>query len=250
VAARGLHIDGVSHVYNFDLPFEAEDYVHRIGRTARLGAEGDAISFACERYAQGLPAIEAFIEQSIPVEPMTNELLTAIPRTPRARVEGEEAESIADIFREARAEMAEKDKRLGGKGGGDRGARGGGRPGERGGASGRGPRSGERRERGEREPRPAPAQAPAPAAEAAPRPAREPGTEGGVARRRPPRRRNRGPRPDGAPGPTAGQPGAAAPAAPVATPAPQPVAPVGVSKESFLRRLSARVKSWVGPAKP
>ncbi|HEY4555589.1 MAG TPA: ATP-dependent RNA helicase RhlB, partial [Lysobacter sp.] len=51
VAARGLHIDGVSHVYNYDLPFDAEDYVHRIGRTARLGAEGDAISFACERYA-------------------------------------------------------------------------------------------------------------------------------------------------------------------------------------------------------
>ena len=42
----------VSHVYNFDLPFDAEDYVHRIGRTARLGMEGDAISFACESYAQ------------------------------------------------------------------------------------------------------------------------------------------------------------------------------------------------------
>ncbi|NUS39716.1 MAG: ATP-dependent RNA helicase RhlB, partial [Lysobacter sp.] len=65
VAARGLHIDGVSHVYNFDLPFDAEDYVHRIGRTARLGAEGDAISFACERYAMGLPDIEAFIDQKI-----------------------------------------------------------------------------------------------------------------------------------------------------------------------------------------
>ncbi|MDQ3510833.1 MAG: ATP-dependent RNA helicase RhlB, partial [Pseudomonadota bacterium] len=67
VAARGLHIDGVSHVYNYDLPFDAEDYVHRIGRTARLGAEGDAISFACERYAMSLPDIEAFIEQKIPV---------------------------------------------------------------------------------------------------------------------------------------------------------------------------------------
>jgi ATP-dependent RNA helicase RhlB len=95
VAARGLHIDGVSHVFNFDLPFEAEDYVHRIGRTARLGAQGDAISFACERYAQGLPAIEAFIEQTIPVEPMTNEMLTAIPRAPRARggADGEPVEA-------------------------------------------------------------------------------------------------------------------------------------------------------------
>ena len=67
VAARGLHIDGVSHVYNYDLPFDAEDYVHRIGRTARLGAEGDAISFACERYAMSLPDIEAYIEQKLPV---------------------------------------------------------------------------------------------------------------------------------------------------------------------------------------
>src|SRR5690606_26901752 len=47
VAARGLHIDGVEFVFNYDLPFDPEDYVHRIGRTARLGKEGDAISFAC-----------------------------------------------------------------------------------------------------------------------------------------------------------------------------------------------------------
>ncbi len=65
VAARGLHIDGVNYVYNYDLPFDAEDYVHRIGRTARLGADGDAISFACERYAMSLPDIEAYIEQKI-----------------------------------------------------------------------------------------------------------------------------------------------------------------------------------------
>jgi len=81
VAARGLHIDGVSHVYNYDLPFDAEDYVHRIGRTARLGEEGDAISFACERYAVGLPDIERYIGQKIPVAHVTTELLTALPRT-------------------------------------------------------------------------------------------------------------------------------------------------------------------------
>jgi ATP-dependent RNA helicase RhlB len=51
VASRGLHIADVSHVFNFDLPQDAADYVHRIGRTARAGAEGDAISFACEDYA-------------------------------------------------------------------------------------------------------------------------------------------------------------------------------------------------------
>ena len=76
VAARGLHIDGVSHVYNYDLPFDAEDYVHRIGRTARLGAEGDAISFACERYAMGLPDIEAYIDQKLPSEPVIPGLVT------------------------------------------------------------------------------------------------------------------------------------------------------------------------------
>ncbi|HJW04893.1 MAG TPA: DEAD/DEAH box helicase [Rhodanobacter sp.] len=75
VAARGLHIPHVSHVFNYDLPHEAEDYVHRIGRTARLGAEGDAISFACDLYAMSLPDIEAYIGQSIPVAAMEPELL-------------------------------------------------------------------------------------------------------------------------------------------------------------------------------
>jgi ATP-dependent RNA helicase RhlB len=67
VAARGLHIPAVSHVFNYDLPQDAEDYVHRIGRTARLGAEGDAISFACDLYAMSLPDIEEYIGQKIPV---------------------------------------------------------------------------------------------------------------------------------------------------------------------------------------
>src|SRR5262245_59631857 len=50
VASRGLHVPDVSHIFNFDLPQDAEDYVHRIGRTARAGAAGDAISFGCEEY--------------------------------------------------------------------------------------------------------------------------------------------------------------------------------------------------------
>ncbi len=124
VAARGLHIDGVSHVYNYDLPFDAEDYVHRIGRTARLGAEGDAISFACEIYAQSLPDIEAFIEQKLPVEPVSAELLVALPRKPREGVEvaAEEGESIGEIFKEAREARAADDARRGGgrSGGGSR----------------------------------------------------------------------------------------------------------------------------------
>src|SRR6188508_133141 len=67
VAARGLHIPDVSHVFNYDLPQDPEDYVHRIGRTARAGAAGDAISFGCEAYAISLPDIEAFIGRKIPV---------------------------------------------------------------------------------------------------------------------------------------------------------------------------------------
>ncbi|WP_022971276.1 ATP-dependent RNA helicase RhlB, partial [Xanthomonas maliensis] len=119
VAARGLHIDGVKYVYNYDLPFDAEDYVHRIGRTARLGEEGDAISFACERYAMSLPDIEAYIEQKIPVEPVTAELLTAVPRPARTPVAGEDAgdgdgESVGEIFREAREQRAAEEQRRGG----------------------------------------------------------------------------------------------------------------------------------------
>jgi ATP-dependent RNA helicase RhlB len=85
VAARGLHIPDVSHVYNYDLPQDAEDYVHRIGRTARLGAEGDAISFACDMYAQSLPEIEDFIGQKIPVGTIDPGMLALPP--PRHRPE-------------------------------------------------------------------------------------------------------------------------------------------------------------------
>ena len=67
VASRGLHVPDVSHVINYDLPQDAADYVHRIGRTARAGAAGDAISFACETYAFSLPEIEDYIGHRIPV---------------------------------------------------------------------------------------------------------------------------------------------------------------------------------------
>ncbi len=68
VASRGLHIDGVSHVINYDLPQDCEDYVHRIGRTARAGAEGKAISLADEDGAFFLEAIEGYIKAKIPTE--------------------------------------------------------------------------------------------------------------------------------------------------------------------------------------
>jgi len=75
VASRGLHIPEVSHVFNYDLPQDCADYVHRIGRTARAGAEGDAISFACEEYAVGLPDIEKYIGHKIAYEPIAAESL-------------------------------------------------------------------------------------------------------------------------------------------------------------------------------
>ena len=84
VAARGLHIPEVSHVFNFDLPQDAEDYVHRIGRTARAGATGDAISFACEEYSFSLSEIEEYIEHKIPVQSVTADLLIE-PKPPAKR---------------------------------------------------------------------------------------------------------------------------------------------------------------------
>ena len=66
VASRGLHIEDVEYVINYDLPQDAEDYVHRIGRTARAGASGNALSMACETYAMSLPDIEDYIGDKIP----------------------------------------------------------------------------------------------------------------------------------------------------------------------------------------
>jgi len=67
VASRGLHVPDVQYVINYDLPQDAEDYVHRIGRTARAGAAGDAISLGCETYVMSLPDIEEYIGHKIPV---------------------------------------------------------------------------------------------------------------------------------------------------------------------------------------
>ncbi|HAK89707.1 MAG: RNA helicase [Nitrospirae bacterium GWB2_47_37] len=75
VASRGLHIDGVTHVINYDLPQNPEDYVHRIGRTARAGAGGRAINLVCEEYVHSLPEIEAYIRLKIPVMPITEEMI-------------------------------------------------------------------------------------------------------------------------------------------------------------------------------
>ncbi len=85
VASRGLHIDGVSHVINYDLPQDAEDYVHRIGRTARAGAEGKAISLADEDGAFYLEAIEEYIKHKVPVEWAEDELFIHEYKRPKQR---------------------------------------------------------------------------------------------------------------------------------------------------------------------
>ena len=89
VASRGLHIEGVSHVINYDLPQDAEDYVHRIGRTARAGAEGKAISLADEDGALYLEEIHEFIKERIPVVWAEDDLFVHnyIRSKPRPRTE-------------------------------------------------------------------------------------------------------------------------------------------------------------------
>jgi ATP-dependent RNA helicase RhlB len=84
VAARGLHIPEVSHVFNYDLPQSGEDYVHRVGRTARAGASGAAISFACEDYAHYLVDIEEYIGHRIDNEAIDYDSLVT-PKPPIKR---------------------------------------------------------------------------------------------------------------------------------------------------------------------
>ena len=85
VAARGLHIPQVTHVFNYDLPDDREDYVHRIGRTGRAGESGHSISFACERYAVNLPAIEEYIGHAIPVSQYDSQALLHLPKVSQPR---------------------------------------------------------------------------------------------------------------------------------------------------------------------
>jgi ATP-dependent RNA helicase RhlB len=129
VASRGLHIEGVSHVVNWDLPQDAEDYVHRIGRTARAGAAGKAISLVDEAGALALEPIEKFIAQKIQVDWAEDDLYL-----PEIKPSSEERRRYAE----------EKRQRMAARGGGRGGP---GRPGGGGGGrrDGRGPGRGPRR---------------------------------------------------------------------------------------------------------
>jgi ATP-dependent RNA helicase RhlB len=187
VASRGLHIEAVSHVINWDLPQDPEDYVHRIGRTARAGAEGKAMSLVDESSALAIEAIEKFIGHKIEVGWADDDLFAKeIPPT------AEERRRYAD---ERRARMA---ARRGGSGG-DRGRRPGG---DRRG----GPPSGDRRH-GDRPtsstPRPVDTQGTGDRQAPAPRPESTgsgTGAAGGGEATRP-RRRGRGRRDGGPPAP-------------------------------------------------
>jgi len=189
VASRGLHIPDVSHVFNFDLPNDAEDYVHRIGRTARAGAEGDAISFGCEEYAISLPDIERYIGHQIPRAAIETVDLAAVTAPPPA------------VWRERAPRQGQS--RGGGRSGG-------GRSGGSGGRSGGGGRSGSGPPRRGPPSRPSHAGSPRPAA-----PASNPGNASGTADAQPtdPSRSRRRRRGRGGGGPAGGAPpGAAGPA--------------------------------------
>jgi ATP-dependent RNA helicase RhlB len=86
VASRGLHIEGVTHVINYDLPQDAEDYVHRIGRTARVGAEGKALTLACDDYVYSLDAVHTYVGYEIPAVFAPDELFAeVIPYRPKPK---------------------------------------------------------------------------------------------------------------------------------------------------------------------
>ncbi|OIO54122.1 MAG: RNA helicase [Alphaproteobacteria bacterium CG_4_10_14_0_2_um_filter_63_37] len=109
VASRGLHIDGVTHVVNFDLPLDPEDYVHRIGRTARAGTEGDALTFCDEYTAENLPAVEKYIGMKIPVEWFEEaELVTPIEPPRSARKPKESSGRDGGKGRGGRSERGER----------------------------------------------------------------------------------------------------------------------------------------------
>ncbi len=156
VAARGLHIDDLDMVVNYDLPDYCENYVHRIGRTARAGKSGKAVSLACETFVFNLEAIEKFIGMKIPTEWEYEDLLVR------------NIKEAGPPPRSAEGGRRERSDR-GGRGSGTRDSRGGGR----------------RDERRERRPqRPAAAQQAAPAPAPEQKAATEPKPQRSVSRSR------------------------------------------------------------------
>ena len=88
VAGRGIHVNGVTHVFNYNLPDNAEDYVHRIGRTGRAGKTGVSVSFAGEEDAFALPEIEKYISQKLKTAVPDENLTAAMDNPPITRKRG------------------------------------------------------------------------------------------------------------------------------------------------------------------
>jgi len=151
VASRGLHISSVSHVYNFDLPDEAANYVHRIGRTARAGARGFAYSLVCDDYGHNLAAINDLLGKGMGLhtEWPDDRYLTIVdkagnPFEGRYRRDHSEPRGGGEFRGSGRGPQRpdSQDRYQGSGGGGGRGPRGGNKP------QGRGPDRGPRNDRG------------------------------------------------------------------------------------------------------
>ena len=151
IAARGIDIPGVSHVFNFELPSVAEQYVHRIGRTARAGRSGLAIAFCAEDARPYLKDIEKLTRQKITVVPLPADFVKRAETIKSQRVKAIGADPAPRVDRprdparprathhpratDARAPQGRQPRRRSGSGGGGRGRGGGaGRPGGGGGA--------------------------------------------------------------------------------------------------------------------
>ena len=123
VAARGLHIDDLEMVINYDVPLEAESYVHRIGRTARAGREGKTITMACEEYVYGLGPIERLLGRKIPVSWADESLIIEdksagmrFPPSERYRELGEPGERRGEAPRRGRGGRDQERQRRPGRG--------------------------------------------------------------------------------------------------------------------------------------
>ena len=126
VASRGLHVNDLELVINYDLPENTESYVHRIGRTARVGKEGRAITLVCEKYVYGLEAIEAYTKMKIPVE-WADESMYSDDVSKGMRFHLDSDRDDRGGRRDGRDRGPRRDGRGGRDGRGDRGSR----PGER-----------------------------------------------------------------------------------------------------------------------
>ena len=112
VAGRGIHVDGISHVINYTLPDDAEDYIHRIGRTGRAGAKGTSISFACEDDAFQIQPIEELLGNKLVCIPPETHMLQKVPA--RNQTDAERAASDANEAEQAAAAAANRKRASGG----------------------------------------------------------------------------------------------------------------------------------------